>query len=385
MAKRKKNGLNANDLTIAQAVAGEKYDPQISQIKGLYGQAGKQLASDITAAKAGAKSAVVYSKSARPTVKSDYKDATKTVNQDAADTLAAFGTIGQAADIFRAAAAREHNDYKSRIATDKVGALQELTDRATSAQAGRAFAVNKARQDYKDTTGTLGQQLVALRGAKGNSMAAQLGTLMEQRADRAVKVKTAKISAGAGDNKVITSGAFQGMTNAEVRALTPKAKQQKVDAFNATQGKGKTGNRRTVKEQTGLNSGYSSATSWAARLRAQLAKPPKQGGQGLDPNSKASRHAVAQILLQGRLPSKQGQGIPKQDQLPLTLALDTVYDGHISRNNAQRLHDLGYKVDDLNNAATATQYERKHPRKPKRPQAPNVFNTNPFTGAPLGP
>jgi hypothetical protein len=175
------------------------------------------------------------------------------------------------------------------------------------------------------------------------------------------------------------------MTNAEVRALSPKAKQQKVDAFNATQGKGKSGNRRTVKEQTDLNNGFSSAVSWAARLRTQLAKPPKQGGQGLDPNSKASRHMVAQILLQGRVASKQGQGIPKAGQLPLTLALDSVYDGHISRNNAQRLHDLGYKVDDLNNVVTATQYEQRHPRKPKRPQKPNVFNTNPFTGAPLGP
>jgi len=374
VAKRK-SSVNANDLTIATAIQDEKYGPQVSQIKDLYGTAGDQRTSDIEAAKAGSQSAQMYAKNAEPGVRQIYSDATTSTNQANDDVTAAFSKIGSAADVFKAATAREQGGAKTRITSQGTAALQELIDRGVAAKAGEQLAVGKANTDYGATTKTLSQKLLDIAGARGAGIAASLGSLASDRAGNQTKIDIAKIGAGARANDRATSGAFAGMTDAEIGDLTPAQRQAKVDTFNASKGSPKKTDRRTANERQDLSAEFNKALTYAQGYK-------EQG----DPRETASR-----TLLRGKPASSKGtkgkpdyeviDAVPSFDQLALAVALDMAYDKRVSAANARKLHALGYKVSDVTGAVSSTAYQQKRSNKlaPRTPAPRGATGGSPFS------
>jgi hypothetical protein len=341
-------GVNANDLSIVLANLGLKYDPQVSQINTLNRQAQGQYASDIEGAKAQAASTVNYAKAARPTTQAIYDQANAQTDAEQADVAAAFQKAGGAADVFSAATAREHAQQKARLAGASAAAQTGLTNRITGALAGRQAGYMQAQADLGKTKDTLATQLSDVLKARGNDLTAMLGSLRNQRVDRLTKTRTE-------ETKVKDTGPFAGMTVGEVAKLSPTDRAAIVDKFNADKVKPKAGakaDRRTANERQSLSDVFNEARDTAV----------KAATGNLGDGVKYNRAQAANMLLHGTVPTTEAaakgkQGIKKAGQLAATLALDMAYDGRISKQNARRLHKLGYKVDDLVGARSYTAAE----------------------------
>lgn len=197
MAKKKNKyaGLT-NDQIIAAAEGDVQYSPLISQIRDLYTDAARQRISDISSAKQTAQSSVAFSRAQRPTVKAVYKRGSSQADKTAADVNAAFGKLGPN-NPYSAEIAAEQGGMKNRIEEARIGALQDLTNRATGAQAGKALAINQARASYRDSKSKLDQKLSDVLGQRGSFIQGRLATLGNEAASRENKIKIANIGAGA--------------------------------------------------------------------------------------------------------------------------------------------------------------------------------------------
>jgi hypothetical protein len=350
MAKKKNRyaGLT-NDQIIAKAEGDVQFGPQLSQIRDLYTEAAKQKLSDIGSAKQTAASTIAFANQNRPTVKTVYARGASQADKTAADVNAAFGKLG-ANNPYSAEIAAEQGGMRNRIEEARIGALQNLTDAAVGAKAGRGLAINQARAAYRESKSTLDQKLSDLLGQRGSYIAGRLATLGNQAADRANKVKVAKIGAGAGMNKPITSGAFAGMTPADVNKLSDAQRQAKIDAYNKGKGGGSDG-RAKLPERTKFSDAVNKAMTYAQH--------------GFDQGF--TRQQVATTLRQGSpIPKGGGQATPSFGALVVTAANDMIYDGHISRQTAKLLHQNGIKVGDIQNAMAASDFQAHGLREPHK-------------------
>jgi hypothetical protein len=353
MAKRNRGrrGINPIDLTIAKGENDVTYGPQIAQIGQLYRDAAEQRAGDITAAKQNARGTIQYAKQARPEVKGVFRQGAGAVRAAQGDVNTAVHTLGGATPLLAGVLAREQGGARSRIAEARTGALQELIDRAQSARAGQALAVTQARGDYQKSKSTLDQKLSDLLGQSRSAMAARLGTLYNERADRGLKRDIAAAGQTGKDSEVFSSGAFAGRTHAWVRNH-PKQAQGLVDKYNAMThppktGKGKSGGGGQTAKQRG---DFSDAVGAAMQQARAFVGPD---------SSKAERETVADKLLRGQLIPTGGDAndqIPKFGQLAASIALDQLIDRHISRPNTKALHQRELSVADLNNVTSFTDW-----------------------------
>jgi hypothetical protein len=370
MAKRRRGGINANDLTIARAQQKLKYDPQVNAVRDLYGQAKDQYVSDITAAQGAAQSAVKFAKQELPKVRKIYSGATNAAEAAQQDVQTAFGNVGAAADVFKAATAREQGGQLGRIAEASARARTDLKERQASALAGKSLAYKQAQGDYSKTRGSLSQKLIDIAGEQGNYLDATLGSLRNARQANKTKVNVANI--GAKSRESVAAA------NAGSREKVAAANRDAADRRAAA--KETKSNRRPGSERGKLSDDVNAAFSFASK------NVPKAGVRFGLPRPK-----MADILLHGQVVEKNGDlnsAIPKFGQLAASIALDMAYDGHVSRANAARLHDLGYKVSDIANSRSFNDW-RKTPAgrawakaqnapKASKPKPVGVFAQGPF-------
>jgi hypothetical protein len=383
MAKRNnRRSRNNNDLTIAQAEGNVRYGPQVTQVRDLYTQAAEQKVSDINAAKQNAASAIAFARGSRPEVNAIYKRGGNVAKTAAAEVANAFAPLSAGADPFRAAAARESQGAKTRMAEAASAARQELVDRATAAKSGQGFAVNQAQQTYASSAKKLGQKLQDVLGERGSYISGRLGTLANQRAAEQLKLNLAKMDdatkrdiADAANRTRADEGAANRKARADEGAANRKAK---ADSKGGGGGTRPTGTQRTT-----LSNDFAKALRYAQ----DYANNPKGG----TPHER--RAAARDALLRGAPAGKDSKGAypgtPSFGQLPLTLALDMAFDKHISRAHGARLHGLGYKVADLSGARSYVQWlgtpegqawQRAQNRPKSKPGKPvnNVFTASPF-------
>jgi hypothetical protein len=114
MAKRR-NRLNS-DIRTAKQRATVRFSPERSTIKALIGDAQSRFGSDLTAADAGAKSAIHFADKARKPTIAIFDAARSQADAARSDVEAAFGKLGGAADPFRAATSREQAGTAQRLA-----------------------------------------------------------------------------------------------------------------------------------------------------------------------------------------------------------------------------------------------------------------------------
>jgi len=335
MAKKKKNRTNLNDLATANAESKVRYGPKQTALAGLLSEAQGNYASDVTAAKAGAKSSIVHARNARKPLAAIYDEATGAADSAASDVATAFGGLGAAADPFRAATAREQGAAKTRLATSKASALSELSDRKTEATVGRQFALTNAKTEFRSNMSQLASQLAALGDEQGAYVAGRIGALGESRANRQNQRQIQKIS---GTNASKLEDQRHG------NRLTEQAAK---DAAKAKKDKKKGPDPASRAERRDFESQFNKALRYASAY----ADPNKPGGV-------TSRTQAADDLITGRPAWKDDKdelhsAIPAiTDQAALSAALDMAYNKSISGANAKRIRKLGIKPGQLSGAVT---------------------------------
>jgi hypothetical protein len=378
MAKKKNPyaGLTADQI-IAASEGDVRYGPQISQIRDLYRQAAKQKKSDIGAARETAASAIAYANAQRPTVKNVYARGVEQANKTATGINAVLTRSLGADSPYAAEIAAETGGSKNRINEAKIGALTDLTNRATGAAAGRALAINQARAAYGENKRTLGTKLTDLLGEKGAYVAGRYATLGAEAADRK--------AAGNRANTVITSGALAGRTQNWAKNH-PQQAQDLVDKWNAAHpagGKGGAGGDRTagqIKDAGTFADQVKAAQRWVRKIHTNpaLSAPPQKGVPGVHAarpagpfygkTAKQIRQMIGDELLAGSTPTGKTEegtyepGHPGFGQLALGIALDQHFDKHISRGYTKALHKRKIKVADLNGVTPYSEWQSKQQR-----------------------
>jgi hypothetical protein len=346
----------------AQALVDLEFDPQFRQIRDLWGQTRSQYLNDLSAARNRARATQQVARTSQPktagffdAAKKDLKGTNQTVDQ--AIAAVGPGTPSGLSGLIQTAMARERGAAQNRVSTEKASALTDLEKKITGAEAGKTLAYTTAKGNLLNQRKDLTQKLQDLSGDRGNKMTALLGEMVGARSE-------ANAQSRAAANKRLTSGPYRGLTQGQVDSMSAQDLRDYEKQNEKDTGKGKGKGRATNDQIRQLSDDFKAALQFAKDYSAQ----------------KAPRPQAADDLLRGRVP-KKGESFdptPKFGQLPASLALDMAYDGHISRANAQRLHKLGYKVNDLTGAISYTNRPKPKPkpRAPKRP--PNVFERSPF-------
>ena len=300
-------------------------------------------------AKETARATQSYAQQALPGVRKIYSGATDATNATQQDVATAFGNLGGAADVFKAATAREQGGARSRITEAAARAEQDLKDRATGAIAGRALALGEARRSYRSNLGTLSSKLTDIAGLEGSEIAARLGQLRSESLERGNRRDVARI----------------GAESRESVAAADRASREKIAADKAKDKAGPGGVKRASAERI-------EKFSDKVREAMGVADALKVGGD--DRRTAAPKLVHGTTIPAGTKPDpKTGEiprPVPKFGQLVASIALDMAHDGHISRQNARRLHELGYKVSDVQGLVSTAEHWRKHPPPPPRERPP---------------
>jgi hypothetical protein len=320
MAKRR-NRLNS-DITTAKQRATVRFAPERSTIKALIGDAQSRFGTDLTAADAGAKSAIHFADRARKPTVSIFDAARSQADAARSDVETAFGKLGGAADPFRAATSREQAGSTQRLALARAQALNDLTS--------RQYAGNQARSTFRKDVGDLGARLRDLGDRQGAFVAQEAASLADARHKQGVPIRVARINAQARSrsdrSKFAQAKELEGIKQAGREKLA------KTRAASGG-GTGLGGNKpATRSERRGFESDFAKALSYA---RDYVGAQP--------------RHVAANTLISGAPATKSAEGVPAiGNQLALSVALDMAYDGHVSRANARRMKSqAGIRLADI--------------------------------------
>jgi hypothetical protein len=165
-----------------------------------------------------------------------------------------------------------------------------------------------------------------------------------------VSARNAQTRQDAQGRAIYTNGPFAGHAKNEVQGMTPKARQQLVDAYNRKHpagGKGADPATQAAKDfyakygvkpvaTAGINKAKNTVQNAATWLRrVQQSNPGMSLGQ------------IGQLLTTGQPASKGGQAVPKMDALFVRVAMDLQQYGGVTASTANRLHRAGYSVKTL--------------------------------------
>lgn len=354
----------------AQALTDLEFDPQFRQIRDLWGQTRSQYLKDLSAARNRSKATQQVARASQPKTAGFFDDAVKglkTTNKTVDQAIAAVGpgTPSGLSGLIQTAMARERGTANNRVTGEKASALNDLEQKITGAEAGKTLAYTAAKGNLLSQRKDLTQKLQDLSSDKGNKMTALLTEMVGARSEANAATRAERDKTTAESNKTLTSGPYRGLTQSQVDSMSAKELRDYEKTNEKGTGKGKGRNPRATNDMVkDLSDDFNEALKFAGDYRTQ----------------KQPRNVAADDLLRGRVP-KKGESfdpVPKFGQLAASLALDMAYDGHISRANAQRLHKLGYKVDDLTGAISYT--NRPPEPKPKPKPRPTTVSTNPFPG-----
>lgn len=341
MAKTKPHPLldQANSLTLV------RYGPELSALTALL----RQAQTDRTQAIQGARSSASLIQSAvdqsRPDVRANYRGAAKTAaTQQALVTPAIVGT----GTPFAAAAQIESSGLNTQLASSRARDLSDLDRRRIAAAEGAAYARTAANRAYNQTAGQIGQRAQDLANEEGAYTSSTLQTLRSAAASARAQQTQANArltqqerdsirSAGQDPDKPLKGGGYAPIPGGRLDPKAPKNKPKPGSSVDKT-------NQRQATQQ------FSAALA-AART--------------LDPDANpANRQHIRDLLLSGSKPlplhdsagkPRYGKGgvplmtpaVPQVQQAYAAAALDMYYDGRLSQNTVNMLHQLHVAVHDI--------------------------------------
>ena len=307
-------GRRRRDIATAQAEARVRYDPTVRTLTALLQDAKDELQAGVKQANYGAKATARAVAAARPVMEKVYQDAGAGQGEAKAVLDQDLRSLSAAADPYKAASAREAAGASRRLHEAASQALAGLTERAVGAQAGRQYAVQKARSDYQASRAKIGDQLLGVQSDAGAYVAGRVGDISEKRAGRRVTTRGQDLSHA---DRVADREARE-------RREREKGKEPKKPKWATPQKQGEV--QDLIKQ----------AEAAAKRLKST----------GL------SREQVAQVLMMG----DPEAGIPNfgNRQLLAQVGLDVAFSGHITPQNARELRKrrirvkaLGYRTKPL--------------------------------------
>lgn len=337
MAKRK--GVNRQ---IARYEAQVKYAPQERALAGLMEQAVKDYGADVRTTKTEARSTIQGVQRAFKPTRQSYAQSRQTIDQAATDVNNVLASLGPAADVFKAATAREQGAQRTRIAQARTAAVGELRERKQIARQERQYGLREARGTYRDTMQKLGQQLVALGDDRGAYEAGRLAQLSAEAADRRWERQKIAIQ-NRQDEKLAKLKHGQ-----ELEKITH---QQKEEAKYDSDGGGGGG-------KGGKGSGWDRATnSEIATAQSVIDRASRLGQRQYD---KGARFIDALNAIERGRPAVEEKGSTAGGQytllrkgkpaikgientLLLRAALEQVYNGHVSYATQRKLKQRGIR------------------------------------------
>jgi hypothetical protein len=349
MAKRNRK-VNP-DIRTAQQRATVRFSPERSTIKALIGDAQARFGADLTAADAGAKSAIQFAGQARKPTVAIFKTARSQADAARSDVEAAFGKLGGAADPFRAATTREQTGAAQRLALARAEALNDLTSRKLEAKAGGQYATNTARAAYRTDVGDLGQRLRDLGDRQGAFVAQEAAAIANARHMQGIPIRVAKINASGRTRAAKVAARAKARENAKAFSNSVKLEGVKQTGRERLAAQG-----RAKKHRTGLGTNKPASRSELRMFQSDYSKASSFARQFKKENF--SRGEARRFLIRG----EKGQNPAIGNNLALSVALDMAYDGHLSRANHRAMKGIGVRTRDIGGLVTYTDWYRRNQR-----------------------
>jgi hypothetical protein len=371
----------------ARALIDLEYGPQYAQVRDLWNQTRSSYLNDLSKARQIETGIKVSAAAAEPRIRDIYHDARDDLKSSSGfvdRSIAALPAAPQTGltALLGQQMQRERGTALNRNTGARAQALTELTNRASSAEAGKALAYRAAKSNLTSQRKDLTTRLADLTGQSGAKMTALLEGMVGDRHDANVKARTEADKATAQGNKTLTSGPYRGHKQADVDAATPEQLRAWERQNTKTSSSAKGGGRASLENREQISNDF--AEAWGTAKTFDVSTPAK-------------RHAAAAEIIKGSAPVKDKKGnvtpgVKKAKQFVASMALDMEADGHISRANAKKLHDLGYKLSDLTGAVSYGTWLKSpagrrwlaQQRNPKQPPAPKPPVNNVFTRSPFG-
>lgn len=257
-----------------------------------------------------------------------------------AQLMAAKGTLGQdtaawagSGDPFKEASARDMANAQVRAAETTKASSDELTQRGLDARSGAVAGARAINDRYAGQSDQIGQQAQELTGQSGTYAASRLAELLG--VDAKTAHETAQARADRQSSQDIAGAQIQ---SREDISSADRASREKIAAEKA--------DPKKVKWQTPQAAGKVSDTIAAAQAAAEKMKAAGR-----------SRSEIAKLLVGGR-PTQSVQdpntgaitsvpGVSKVPELYASVALDVLFDKHVSARNVALLHKRRLKISDL--------------------------------------
>jgi hypothetical protein len=196
------------DTATAQAQIDLQYGPQFRQVRDLWNQTHSQYLNDLSAARETSRAVQRQANASKPVVQDIYDSAAKGLKRSnsfvdkalatapAATAPASTSALG---GLLTQAMLRERGSANNANTAARTGALTELVQRASGAEAGKALAYNTAKSNLLSTRKQLTQRLADLTGESQSQMTVLTNQLSDKRdANRVTKdTAQAKIDAAA--------------------------------------------------------------------------------------------------------------------------------------------------------------------------------------------
>src|SRR3954464_4264972 len=168
------------DAKTAQAQIDLQYGPQFAQIRDLFDQTKAQYANDKNAARQTAGSVQARVKASQPVVKGIFADASKGLQSSNSFVDKAMSTMKTPktglTTLLGQAMQRERGSMREQNTAARARSLNDLVRQGLGAEAGKALALQNARENYQGTRSQLSKRLGDLTGQS----AAQMTVLMGQ-------------------------------------------------------------------------------------------------------------------------------------------------------------------------------------------------------------
>lgn len=323
-----------------------RFNPEISSTKATLQDLAGQRDQSIASAGSAAHGARVAISSALPQVKDAYGSADAAVARAAQEIgLPAVASLGPSqTDAIRAATSRDVAGARTRTATGLADAIQQFQNRGVDAAHGYLSAVSQAQGTYAEGAGKLRDRLGQIAKEQGAFAQGRTGQLVQSALGRGVTRR---------GQDVTSASAQAGRQIAKDRLAETRRHNLQIEKGS---GKG-AAKPATAKEHGETADSISSALQQAKQLRgAKLTRQEAAGALvgGIPAGSKVDEAKYKKLVDQGvdkavarRQSVVKSPAIKAVKRTHASVALDLAYDGHISRPNIDRLHQLGYSVKEI--------------------------------------
>lgn len=341
MAKKRKTSRFDTEAA-AQALV--RYGPQMQVLEEARRTANSNYRSAIEQAKAGEIGVRQAIDDVTPQVRDIYE--TAGLGALGAQSLMSkdLAGLGSVADSIKAGASLEAGATANRLRAAQAQALTGLADRRVQAASGAAVARRQAQAKLVDDLAKILGQAQSLEGQKGAFITATAGDLRNAYLERAKDKSIASAGNAQSERNSLRSAGIDPDTGKPIPGgkLDPKAKKgPKVTPTGQKVVSG--GAHGKFQDQLGQVSRIVQDEVSSGASRAQIASDLVKGV----PSVTIKKGTVDPGTGEKAKTDIKVPAIPQTDELLASVALDLMFDGHVSQRNVKKLWERGFSVRQL--------------------------------------